>query len=75
MIILNFLFKKKKIDLNLYTVDTDIKYDYIKNEIENWQDPSKKDNITKLQNELNDLYNIMTKNINELMKREENLDH
>ena len=66
--------KEKKIDLNLYTVDTDIKYDYIKNEIENWQDPAKNDNIMKLQNELNDLYNIMTKNINELIKREENLD-
>ena len=66
--------KEKKIDLNLYTVDTDIKYDYIKNEIENWQDPAKNDNIMKLKDELNDQYNIMTKNINELMKREENLD-
>ena len=65
---------EKKIDLNFYSVDTDIKYDYIKNEIEDWQDPSKKDNIMKLQDELNDLYNIMTKNINELMKREENLE-
>ena len=66
--------KEKKIDLNLYTVDTDIKYDYIKNEIENWEDPAKNDNIMKLKDELNDQYNIMTKNINELMKREENLD-
>ena len=70
----NIFIQEKKIDLNLYTVDTDIKYDYIKNEIENWQDPAKNDNIMKLQHELNDLYNIMTKNINELMKREENLD-
>ena len=66
--------KEKKIDLNLYTVDTDIKYDYIKNEIEDWQDPSKKDDIMKLQDELNDICDIMKKNINELIKREENLE-
>ena len=66
--------KEKNIDLNLYTVDTDIKYDYIKNEIEEWQEPSKKDNILKLQGELNDVMDIMKKNIEELIKREENLE-
>ena len=55
--------------------DTDVKYDYIANEIEEWQDPSKKDNIMKLQNELNDVQDIMRQNLNELLKREENLEN
>ena len=66
--------KVKKVDLNLYTVDTDVKYDYIKNEIEEWQDPSKKDNIMKLKEELYDLNEIMRQNLNELLKRNENLE-
>ena len=64
----------KKIDLNMYTADTDVKYDYIANEIEAWQDPSKKDTLMKLQNELNDVTDIMRQNLNELLKREENLE-
>ena len=39
---------EKRLDLNLYTADTDVKYEYIANEIEDWQDPSKKDNLMKL---------------------------
>ena len=66
--------KEKKIDLNIYTVDTDIKFDYIKNEIEGWQDPSQKDGIMKLQDELNDVMDIMKKNLEELIKREDNLE-
>ena len=66
--------KEKKIDLNMYITDTDIKFDYIKNEIEGWQDPLNKDSIRKLQDELNDVMDIMKKNIEELLKREENLD-
>ena len=66
--------KEKKIDLNLYTVDTDVKYSFIKNEIEEWQDPSKKDSIMKLQDELNNTMDIMKKNLEELLKREENLE-
>ena len=66
--------REKKIDLNTYNVDTDLKFDYIKNEIEGWQDPSKKDGIMKLQDELNDVMDIMKKNIEELLKREENLE-
>ena len=65
---------EKKLDLNLYTADTDVKYDYIANEIVEWQDPSKKDNLMKLQNELNDVTDIMRQNLNELLKREENLE-
>ena len=65
---------EKKNDLSLYTSDTDLKYDYIANEIEEWQDPSKKDNLMKLQGELNDVTDIMRQNLNELLKREENLE-
>ena len=65
---------QKNINLNLIEKDTDVKYDYIANEIEAWQDPSKKDNIMKLQNELNDVQDIMRQNLNELLKREENLE-
>ncbi len=66
--------QEKKLDLNMYTADTDVKYDYIANEIEAWQDPSKKDTLMKLQNELNDVTDIMRQNLNELLKREENLE-
>ena len=66
--------QEKKIDLNMYTSDTDVKYDYIANEIEAWQDPAKKDTLMKLQNELNDVTDIMRQNLNELLKREENLE-
>ena len=65
---------EKKIDLNLYIKDTDIKYEYIKNEIEGWQNPATKDNLMKLQEELNDVVDIMRKNLDELLKREENLE-
>ena len=66
--------REKKIDLNIYTSDTDVKFNYIKNEILEWQNPTNKDNIMKLQNELNDLMDITRQNLNELLKREENLD-
>ena len=46
----------------------------IANEIEDWQDPSKKDNLMKLQSEINDVADIMRQNLNELLKREENLE-
>ena len=65
---------EKKLDISLYTTDTDVKYDYIANEIGEWQDPSKKDNLMKLQGELNDVTDIMRQNLNELLKREENLE-
>ena len=65
---------EKKIDLNSYIKDTDIKYEYIKNEIEEWQNPATKDNLMRLQEELNDVVDIMRKNLDELLKREENLE-
>ena len=60
---------EKKLDLNLYSSDTDVKYEHIATEIEEWQDPSKKDNLMKLQSELNDVTDIMRQNLNELLKR------
>ena len=66
---------QKKLDLNSYEKDTNVKFDYITKEIEEWQDPNKKDNLMKLQNELNDVADIMKKNINELLNREENLEN
>ena len=65
---------ERKIDLNLYSSDTDVNYDKIATEIEEWQDPSKKDNLMKLQDELNEVTDIMRQNLNELLKREENLE-
>ena len=65
---------QQNVNLNSIDKDTDLKFDYIATEIEAWQDPSKKDNIMKLQNELNDVQDIMRQNLNELLKREENLE-
>ena len=65
---------QNKLDLNSYEKDTNVKFDYITKEIEEWQDPNKKDNLMKLQNELNDVADIMKKNINELLNREESLE-
>jgi len=70
-----FFMNQKKLDLNSIDKDTDVKFEYIDTEIEAWQDPSKKDNIMKLQNELNDVQDIMRQNLNELLKREENLEN
>ena len=82
---IDFLFKvhdnfkifltQRNINLNTIEKDTDLKFDYINTEIEEWQDPSKKDNIMKLQSELNDVQDIMRQNLSELLKREENLEN
>ena len=65
---------QNNINLNSIEKDTDLKFEYINTAIEEWQDPSKKDSIMKLQNELNDVQDIMRQNLNELLKREENLE-
>ena len=66
---------KEKIDLNSIEKDTDVKFDYIRNEIEGWQDPSKSDSITKLKNELNEVQEILKQSLNDLLKRGENLEN
>ncbi len=53
---------QRNINLNTIEKDTDLKFDYINTEIEEWQDPSKKDNIMKLQSELNDVQDIEMRN-------------
>ena len=66
---------QRNINLNTIEKDTDLKFDYINTAIEEWQDPTKKDNIMKLQSDLNDVQDIMRKNLSELLKREENLEN
>lgn len=63
-----------KINISSFKEDTDIKFPYIETIIKEWQNPHEKDGILKLQNELNDVTNIMRKNLNELLEREENLE-
>ena len=64
---------QNKIDVKKYNTDTDLKFNYIQQIIKEWQNPNEKDNILKLQGELNEVQNIMKKNLDELLKREENL--
>ena len=65
---------KKKYDIKSYVDDTDLKFNYINEIIKEWQNPNEKDNILKLQGALNEVQTIMKKNLDELLKREENLD-
>ena len=65
---------ENSINVNAYVKDEELSYKYIETLIEEWQDPSKKDNLMKLQSELNDVKDIMQQNLNELLNRGENLD-
>lgn len=72
---LNSFIYSNKIDLNNIKEDKNINFTYLNTIIKEWQNPSEKDNILKLQNELSDVTDIMKKNMDELLKREENLDN
>ena len=72
---LNTFIYQKKINVQGFNNDTDIGFTFINDVIKEWQNPTEKDGILKLQGELNDVTNIMKKNLNELLKREENLDN
>ena len=63
-----------KMSLTNIKSDTDIKFKYIDTIVKEWQDPSNKDSIMILQNELDGVTQIMKKNLQDLLKREENLD-
>ena len=66
---------EKRLYLNLYTNDTDVKYENIATEIEEWQDPSKKDYLMILRNELSAIIDTMGKEEDdEIKKREYNLE-
>ena len=65
---------KQKMSLANIKSDTDIKFKYIDTIVKEWQDPSNKDSIMILQNELDGVTQIMKKNLQDLLKREENLD-
>ena len=66
---------QNKIELNSIEKDTDVKFNYIANEIEGWQDPTKSDSIMKLKGELNELHDILRQNLEDLLKRGENLEN
>ena len=70
----NSFIYEKKYDIKSYVEDTDLKFNYINQVIKEWQNPNEKDNILKLQGALNEVQTIMKKNLDELLKREENLD-
>lgn len=70
----NSFIYKNKINIKTITADTDIKFTYLQTILKEWQNPNEKDNILKLQNELNDVQGIMKKNLQELLSREENLE-
>lgn len=72
---LNSFIYSNKININSITSDTNINFTFLQTVVKEWQNPSEKDNILKLQSELNDVTDIMKKNLNELLKREENLDN
>ena len=67
-------FKQKNIDLNSIEKDMDLKFEFINTQIEEWQDPSKKDNLMILQNDISEINDLMRQNLKELLKRGENLE-
>ena len=66
--------KENEIDLNIIEKDSDFKFEYILNEIEEWQDSSKINDIMVLLNELKDSQGNMVTNIKQLIKIDENLE-
>ena len=62
-------FKQKNIDLNSIEKDMDLKFEFINTQIEEWQDPSKKDNLMILQNDISEINDLMRQNLKELLKR------
>ena len=54
--------------------DTSLKYEKLDEFLKIWQDPSEADKIYKIKNELNDVKDIMHKNMEDLIKRGESLD-
>ena len=66
---------QNKINVSSYTKDTNIKFTELDKTIQDAQNPEKIDNIVKIKSQLNEVQNIMKKNLDELLKREENLDN
>lgn len=75
-----------KINIQNINKDSDVKFKFLSTVITEWQNPNEsknsvrilfkflEDNILKLQNELNDVTDVMKKNLKELLKREESLE-
>lgn len=71
---LNDFVYTNKLNLSNYKQDTDIKFKYLDTIVKDWQDPKNKDSIMQLQSELDGVTQIMKKNLQDLLKREENLE-
>jgi len=72
--VMTFIYQNK-IDVNKFNKDTNIKFNELEKTIQDAQNPEKIDNIVKIKSQLNEVQDIMKKNLDELLKREENLDN
>jgi len=72
--VMTFIYQNK-IDVSKFNKDTNIKFNELDKTIQDAQNPEKIDNIVKIKSQLNEVQDIMKKNLDELLKREENLDN
>lgn len=54
--------------------DTNLKYEKIEEFLKNWQNPKEADKIYKIKTDLDEVKDIMHKNMEDLLKRGESLD-
>ena len=54
--------------------DQELEPQFMKTDLEKFQNPQEADKLTKIQKDLDDIKDIMHKNIDEVLKRGENLD-
>ena len=54
--------------------DVDLPYENLAEFLKNWQDPSEADKLYKIKTELDDVKEIMHKNMNDLIERGESLE-
>jgi synaptobrevin family protein YKT6 len=72
--VMTFIYQNK-IDVSKFNKDTNIKFNELDKTIQDAQNPEKIDNIVKIKSQLNEVQDIMKKNLDELLKREENLEN
>ena len=72
--VMTFIYQNK-IDVSKFNKDTNIKFNELDKTIQDAQNPEKIDNIVKIKTQLNEVQDIMKKNLDELLKREENLEN
>lgn len=64
-------------DIDMYMeveADTNLKYERIEEFLKNWQNPKEADKIYKIKTDLDEVKDIMHKNMEDLLKRGESLD-